>query len=280
MSTFTYYWKTPDNVRHEDVIEAADRGAAFAALRERGIRPIKVEQQGGEAKASGGVRKRVVAAIAVAVALLAGGVAFLLGRSAPDAPQTVMTPQGPITFTTAAPLARQRIPGDRARIENMPTNLFSRAIEFHLAHYAEPGRPLPAMSEVGVRALAREVSPDDLLSPIRLASNDFTEHIDLKRIVVGMKKEMRAYLAGGGTAEQYLAELVKRQRQELAYRHRAETRLSEMLAPRPSGGKSADQSAAYAYWLKANAQLNSMGIYPLPLPDALRAYQMSVDIEE
>ena len=38
--------------------------------------------------------------------------------------------------------------------------------------------------------------------------------------------------------------------------------------------------AAYAYWLKANAQLQAMGIYPLALPDALRSYQMSFDIDE
>ena len=37
---------------------------------------------------------------------------------------------------------------------------------------------------------------------------------------------------------------------------------------------------AYAYWLKANAQLQAMGIYPLALPDALRSYQMSFDIDE
>ena len=30
----------------------------------------------------------------------------------------------------------------------------------------------------------------------------------------------------------------------------------------------------------ANAQLQSMGIYPLTLPDALRSYQMSLDIDE
>ena len=39
-------------------------------------------------------------------------------------------------------------------------------------------------------------------------------------------------------------------------------------------------AAAYAYWLKANAQLQAMGIYPLALPDALRSYQMGLDIEE
>ena len=37
---------------------------------------------------------------------------------------------------------------------------------------------------------------------------------------------------------------------------------------------------AYAYWLKANAQLQAMGIYPLALPDLLRTYQMSLDIDE
>ena len=46
----------------------------------------------------------------------------------------------------------------------------------------------------------------------------------------------------------------------------------------PSGRDSL--KAAYAYWLKANAQLQAMGIYPLALPDALRSYQMSLDIEE
>ena len=37
---------------------------------------------------------------------------------------------------------------------------------------------------------------------------------------------------------------------------------------------------AYDYWLKANAQLQAMGIYPLALPDALRSYQMSLGIDE
>jgi len=106
--------------------------------------------------------------------------------------------------------------------------------------------------------------------------------VDLKRIVTGMKREMRAYIAGGGTVEQYLTELEKRQRLEISYRDNAERRLNDMLngqdARSPSGRDSL--KAAYAYWLKANAQLQAMGIYPLALPDALRSYQMSLDIEE
>ena len=39
---FTYYYKTSDNVRHEAEISAPSRDEAFAALRDRGIRPIKV----------------------------------------------------------------------------------------------------------------------------------------------------------------------------------------------------------------------------------------------
>ena len=131
-------------------------------------------------------------------------------------------------------------------------------------------RPLPADFEAALR------------EPIRIASTDFTEVVDLKRIVTGMKREMRAYIAGGGTVEQYLAELEKRQKLEVSYRERAEQKLNDMLngqdARSPSGRDSL--KAAYAYWLKANAQLQAMGIYPLALPDALRSYQMNLDIEE
>ena len=121
--------------------------------------------------------------------------------------------------------------------------------------------------------------------PIRIASNDLTEYIDLKRIVAGMKQEMRAYLAGGGTVERYLAELAKRQKLEIAYRERAEEKLNEMLDNQDSPPQAIKQSnndlrAAYAYWLKANAQLKAMGIYELPLPDVLRRHQISLDLDE
>ena len=146
--------------------------------------------------------------------------------------------------------------------------MFAHAAERWLARYSEPGRPVAAQPAERPASADFEAA---LREPIRIASTDFTEVVDLKRIVAGMKREMRAYLAGGGTAEQYLAELEKRQRLEISYRERAGRRLAELLT---------DQKAAYAYWLKANAQLQAMGIYPLSLPDELRAYQMGLDIEE
>ena len=212
-----------------------------------------------------------------------------------------MTPQGPVTYSVAAPLPRQAIPGDRQRIEQAiggadrrqnggsPSKAgqgaFAHAAERWLARYAEPGRKIDGLKIEDLGLKGDDAWRSCLREPIRIASADFTEVVDLKRIVAGMKREMRAYLAGGGTVEGYLAELEKRQRLELSYRERAEQKLEELLAARPAAGKdlspvSDPPKAAYAYWLKANAQLQAMGIYPLALPDALRSYQMGLDIEE
>ena len=101
------------------------------------------------------------------------------------------------------------------------------------------------------------------------------------------------HATGGGTVDGYLTELEKRQKLEFSYRERAEQKLNELLAAvngqadRSTGDDGHDKrdppnklKTAYAYWLKANAQLQAMGIYPLALPDVLRSYQMSLDIEE
>ena len=262
------------------------------------------------------------AAILVAAILLVsiGAWWWIKGHAArPEAaPYQVMTPQGAVTVSVATPLPRQMIPGDRRKIEEAVAQqrdppVFRFAAERWLAHYAEPGRQPPATGGTPVSDAAKMAAPHAgdapagavalvatdgrdgspsrpsqadfetaLREPIRIASTDFTEVVDLKRIVTGMKREMRAYIAGGGTVEQYLAELEKRQRLEISYRDNAERRLNEMLNGQDARSPDRRDSlkAAYAYWLKANAQLQAMGIYPLALPDALRSYQMSLDIEE
>ena len=291
---FTYTYRSSDGLRHTAEIEAESRDAAFAAIRrELGIKPIKVVAAGdnatdeGSGKSAASPRWGVVPVIAliVTIALIALVVWWWLsgrGATAPaqePAAYTVNTPQGPVTLRVAEPLPRQMIPGNRQRIEDDRDNVFTNAAERLLARFAEPGRAVAAPkgeqpTEADFVACLRE--------PIRVASSELTEHIDLKRIVSGMKREMRAYLAGGGTVDGYLAELEKRQKLEVSYRERAEQKLNDMLngqdARSPSGRDSL--KTAYAYWLKANAQLQAMGIYPLALPDTLRSYQMSLDIEE
>ena len=298
---FTYTYRSSDGQRHTAEIEAESRDAAFAKVRsELGIKPIKVTLAEGDSRqdggspyhaATGGARSRATAwgaAILAAVALaVVGGVWWWFGGRGATAPAhelaayTMHTPQGPVTLQIAEPLPRQTIPGNRQRIKG--DSVFTNVAERLLSRFAEPGRAVAAPvsakpTEAEFRACLRE--------PIRVASNELTEHIDLKRIVSGMKREMRAYLAGGGNVDGYLAELEKRQKLEISYRENAERRLGELL----SGDQGSENpkletrnqklQAAYAYWLKANAQLQAMGIYPLALPDALRTYQMGLDIDE
>ena len=274
---YSYAYKDSRGTRHEAVIEAVSRDAAFAALREQGIRPIKVTaEDGSKANGSETPKRRIGMRIAfVATALLVGAAAYYAARVA-GAPDVVVTPQGPVTFTIAAPLPRQRIPGDRERIEHPPTNLFASVGEFFLARYAEPGRPVDSVAIAKPESL---FTRDMLKASIRVSSNDLTEHVDLKRIVAGMKREMCAYIEGGGSVRQYLTELANRQRLETSYRDKASRRLAELMAEM-NGAKPDSSARAYEFWLKTNAQLQSMGIYPLELPDELRAYQLTLDFEE
>ncbi len=289
---FTYTYRSSDGQRRTAEIEAESRDAAFERVRaELGIKPIKVvaavESGGRGATAlpdSRDKRDRWIwgaAILAAAILVVAFGAWWWFkGRAArPEAaPYQVMTPQGAVTVSVATPLPRQTIPGDRRRIEAGRDTIFTNAAERLLARFAEPGR---AVVLEGAKPTDAEFTAC-LREPIRIVSTDFTEVVDLKRIVSGMKREMRAYIAGGGTIEQYLAELEKRQRLEISYRDNAERRLSEMLNGQDARSPDRRDSlkAAYAYWLKANAQLQAMGIYPLALPDALRSYQMTLDIEE
>ena len=309
---FTYTYRSSDGQRHAGEIEAESRDAAFAAIRrEMGVKPIKVVAAGGESRQDGGSpsQRRLTGTAAilavVVLAALAGGAWWWTARRGADdaaqpesAPYQVMTPQGPVTYRIADPLPRQTIPGNRQRIEEGRNTIFTNAAERLLARFAEPGRAVAAPD--GEKPTEGEFAVC-LREPVRVASTDFTEVSDLKRIVAGLKREMRAYLAGGGTVEQYLAELAKRQRLEISYRENAEQKLAAMLeATRQGTGKTASaqqQGAgvtasaqqqgtetalrkAYDYWLKANASLKSMGIYELPLPDALQTYQAGLGLDE
>ena len=314
--TFTYTYRSSDGQRHSAEIDAESRDAAFAKLRrELGIKPIKViaagaspdAQFGSSLAASAAVRRLGIITPILAALLIAAIAAWLYFSSRSARPSQsddviiVTTPQGPVSYTVATPLPRQAIPGDRQRIESARRTAFTNAAERLLTRFAEPGRAVAAPS--GEKPSEAEFAAC-LREPVRVASTDFTEVVDLKRIVAGMKREMRAYVAGGGTVEQYLSELAKRQKLEASYRENAERRLEELLAKaanpagggragaRPSQGVELSETqklensstrklrTAYAYWLKANAQLKSMGIYELPLPDALRGYQAGLDLDE
>lgn len=273
---YAYAYKTSDGVRHEDSMDASSREEVFALLRARGIKAIKVVATDGT-RANGevrGVRKRIVALSVAATALVVGAGMYALSMR--NGGRLARHEAGGATATTrnARPLARQTINGDRRRIAAAAA-AFTNAAERFMAAFAEPGRPIPGLHE-------KRPSDEEFMavadSPIGVSDNDFTEAADLKRIVARIKHDLRAYLSDGGTVDGYVDELVKRQKLEISYRDRAERRLAHLTSPESLGKQG--KSAAYEYWLKANAQLNSMGIYPLPLPDALRDYEAVLDIDE
>ena len=268
---YTYAYKTSDGTRHEDSMNASSREEVFAELRKHGIKAIKVVAADGS-KANGevrGVRRRVVLAIVCFAAIVTGGIVYIATSSKAGSIATKAHIDAPNSrMRNATPLPRQMIPGDRGRIAEAAASLKS-APERLLAAFVEPGRSLTALdgktpTEAEFAAILRE--------PLKIADDEFTESVDLKRIVTRIKADLRRFLAAGGTADEFIAELIKRQKLEIAYREKAEARLNEMLK--------GDTAKAYDFFLKANAQLQSMGIYPLPLPDTLRSYQNTLDFDE
>lgn len=267
---FSYAYKSSDGVRHEALIDAGSREDAFAELRKQGIRPIKVVAQDGS-RANGAParpRKRWIALAALASALAAGAITWFL---APDS-DVISGGDKNLIEKVALSLPRQMINGNRDRIEQLPDGFFANNAEAFLAHFAEPGRPFKIEpSDV----LTIDTAKTAMTNVIRYSESEFTERIDLKRIVVGLKHEMGNYIRGGGSIEDYVQALINRQQTEIAYRSEANSTLEKLLKDAKSNPVS-----AYDFWLKANAKLQSMGIYPIPLPESLRSYQMSLPFEE
>ena len=133
---YTYAYKTSDGTRHEAAIEAKCREDVFAELRKRGVKPIKVVAADGS-KANGevhGVRKCVVAAIAVAAAVVVGVVAFWAGDRGGGFGETALPETAP----------RHQIYGDPVLVEAFERGDFGKAltnrVDRMLAWFAQPGK--------------------------------------------------------------------------------------------------------------------------------------------
>ena len=234
-------------------MEAACREEVFVALRERGIRAIKVVAADGS-RANGevrGVRKRMVALLLAVVAAVVGAVAYFGGARS----GTAAGEGGRAAFDS--PVRRQVI-GDSAVIEKGVrtgwAEVFPLEGERFLASFAIPGVPagLRSVAEAEVReALARKVAAD---------GGDAIEARQIKAIVEGMKRELREFLAQGGTVAAYGRKLVARQEEEIGYYTRA---VAEIEAARKSGMPAMQLEEL---WERRNASLRQMGIKLVPMP--------------
>lgn len=248
---YTYAYKTSDGMRHEAAMEAASREDVFALLRAKGIKAIKVVAADGS-KANGeirGVRKRVVALIAVCAAVLVGVVAFFLGES-----------RGPAAEPTSGSLAapRHQIYGDPVIVTVFERGNFELAFtnkaDQMLAWFAQPGK-LMCPRGIDPRKLAAEFAAIvDPRATHSLNEDDSREVRELKQIVNGMYEELNEYLANGnGTLRSYWRRLLQRTQQEVQIYERIRREL--------------ENEKSEAVWEEKNEALRRLGLLTIPSQD-------------
>lgn len=198
---YKYLYQTKSNENREGWISARNRAEAYAALRKQGIRPYRVI-------GDDPVRWQpwaVGACVALALALAAFAAIFR-GRAA----------AGTLV------LRRQQLTGDSAVIsaglETGWRGVFETKLDAYLAAYAQPGWIAipPDVTEDDIAKFELELSRPD-----EMPGGDNAETRLLRRIVLGMRAEMRAYLASGGSVKDYLSFLEDRQDEELSFRKSA-----------------------------------------------------------
>ena len=198
MPEWSYTYHSSDGIRHEARIRAPKRDAAFALLRGRGIRPIKLYPAPGllnRLRISGWrwVASSVLVMLALGAAVYGGGRA-----SARQGMQDILP---------------------RHRLAGLPGDWYHRLDKYlppadaYLALFAQPGY----MEEDGsgrvqltVEDLLREVPPPTIGDPAWI--------VTLKRVLAGMKEEAATLVKLGKAPSEIAVWLEERQKMEAAYR--------------------------------------------------------------
>lgn len=252
---FLYEYRTSENVPQSGTIAAPNRDAAFAMLKERGIRPSKVVEAPGVFNKVFGKGKRWLAIAFLLVVAL--GATLALTRTTAELKEA----KEEVSLVTLPfeDMTRRQVIGDTMLIEKGIrdgwSEVFAEEGERFLASFAVPGVP------VGVRNTSEEAISAALARKVVVEPSDGLEARQIKAMVEGMKEELRDYLAAGGTIVGYGKELVKRQEQEIAYYTRAKAEIDKLKA----SGASDDE--IFAVWEDRNNKLRRMGIKLVSLPE-------------
>ena len=254
---YTFAYKTPDGVRHEDSLDANSRDEVFQSLRGRGIRPIKVVAADGS-KANGevrGFRKRAVFALVALAAAVAGVVAYLGGERTGAA----------TAANSAASAPRHQIYGDPATVEGLERGDFAahlpRTGDQMLAVFAQPGKLMcakgtnPRLLDAAMEAAFAAYAKDELAAERDIAINagEERELRELKQIINGMREEMREYLANGnGTPRSFWRRLNERTAQEIQIYERTRREL--------------EKETSEEVWEQKNDALRRLGLRTIPNP--------------
>lgn len=252
---FLYEYRTADNAPHSGAISAADRDAAFAALKAQGVRPSRLVEAPGFFNKLFGKGKRWLAITVLAALLVAVVIALISADRRAD--RSFAEVQA-VQDVFDSPVRRQLI-GDAAVIEKgIKTgwaDVFSAEGDRYLASFAIPGQP-PAVTTTTDAALRAALSTPHPLIPSSLS----LEHRQLLAIVAGLKADISAHLNDGWTLDEIRRALLRRQQQEIDYYNRAKNEIDQL-------SKSSSPAALGKLWERRNDELRAMGIATLPLPE-------------
>ena len=252
---FVYQYRTPDNERHDGVISAADREAAYAELKKQGIKPSRFAEAPGFFNKLFGKGKRwtAIGALTVLCVILA----IAVGRGVLTAPQPSAVEASLDSSTRRQPI------GDAAIIDKGIrtgwSDVFAHEGDRFLAAFAIPGTP-PAIHSTTEEKLREALASSLIPHPSSLGSASL-EARQIRAMVEGLKKEVRDYLAAGGSIAKYRKRLVRRQQEEIGYYQRAEREIESAKK------RKASPRELEALWEKRNAELRQMGIRLVPLPE-------------
>lgn len=243
---FVYQYRTSDNAIHEGEIAAADRDSAFAALKKQGIRPSRLDIAPGVFNILFGAGKRWMAILLLAFGLVAVVVLWLRDSVA------------------AAPnLERRQLVGDPAILEpgvkNGWSDLISGTGNLYLVQFIQPGRVVN--STIASRDAVVAIEQD--LRDVEISSDELMEYRQVKEMLNGIKRELREYVADGGTVELYVDRLRDRQNLEVAYYGRAVDEVEK-------GRRTLPPDELMEVWKKTNENLRSLGIKMVPMPEELQ----------
>lgn len=252
---YSYAYKTCDGARHEATMNAESREAVFQALRQQGIKAIKVVAADGS-KANGavwGVRKRAVAALVALVAVGVGAFAYWGGTRTGAATAVDLTKMSP----------RHQIYGDPAIVERFEAGDFegvlTRTGDQLLAWYAQPGKLMIPKGANPRRLTVLQLDALDAFAKTELAaecdldaSGDTQREVrELKQIVNGLRDEFREYLTNGnGTPRSFWRRLNERTQQEMQIYERTRREL--------------EKETSATVWDEKNEQLRRLGLRTIP----------------
>ena len=251
---FVYEYRTSDNVRHDGVIAAANREAAFAALKAKGIRPGVVAEAPGFFNKLFGKGKRWIAIVVLCFSLVGVGVYVYI-----DALR-----MAPIEDRMESSVRRQII-GDAAVIEKGVrtgwSDVFTLEGDRFLASFAVPGVPaaIRYTTEEKLKEALSSTSTASLMNPASTAGS--FEARQVVAIVAGMKREINDLVASGWTLREVGTALAKRQDREIGYYDRATNEVENARASGMSFQELLD------FWEQKNNELRNLGIRLVPMPE-------------